>query len=85
MNIEIIPDTWSRTLYGLSGKIVNQNYGQIGKQLMDEMWYEIGSKGLKHQGINHWVYEDLGSLFVGVELDNPSHVNTSLIRKGVAV
>lgn len=69
MALEIINEPFEVTLHGFSGKVLNKNYGGTGKPLMDAMWKEIKSGGIKNKGINHWVYDRGDMLFTGVELE----------------
>jgi effector-binding domain-containing protein len=68
MALEIINTPLSVNLYGFSGKILNKDYAGTGRPLMDAMWKEIKSKGIKNKGINYWVYDKNDMLFCGVEL-----------------
>jgi hypothetical protein len=68
MNIQIIEKSLSLALYGVSGTAVNQNWGQTGFALMNEMWKQIKAADLKHKGLNVWVYEAGNKMFTGVEL-----------------
>jgi predicted transcriptional regulator YdeE len=47
------------------------------------MWLVVKSKGLKHKGLNIWVYELNESVFAGVELDDPSITDTGLEQKAI--
>ena len=69
MALEIIDQPFIVNLYGFSGKVLNKNYAGTGSPLMDSMWKEVKSNGLKNKGINHWVYEKGEMLFTGVELE----------------
>ena len=69
MSIEIVVEPLTLVLYGVSGHVEGKHYGVTGQRLMDVLWKEIGAKGLKHKGINHWVYEDGEMLFTGVKLE----------------
>ncbi len=85
MNIEIISEPLTLTLYGVSGKVENQNYGGTGQQLMDIFGKEIGVKKLKHKGKNHWVYEEGDMLFTGVELEETSDSDSGLTLKKICL
>jgi len=85
MNIEIVVEPLTLVLYGVSGQVEGKNYGVTGQRLMDVLWKEIRAKGLKHKGINHWVYEDGEMLFTGVELEGPVGSECELVRKKVTV
>ena len=85
MNIEIVNNNLEITLYGFSGKAINRNYAETSFKLMDKMWQIVKSGGLKHKGINVWVYEPGDTMFAGVELENaPSH-DTGLELKEVSL
>ena len=85
MQVEIISHPYSRSLYGLSGKVENQQYGVLGKLLMDALWREIGQKGFKHKGVNYWVYGAQNSLFVGLELESAPNSETLLVQKDIVL
>jgi hypothetical protein len=85
MNIEIVVEPLTLVLYGVSGHVEGKNYGLTGQRLMDVLWKEIVAKGLKHKGINHWVYENKEMLFTGVELEGPVGSECELARKKVVV
>ncbi|MEP6613502.1 MAG: hypothetical protein ABJA76_16490, partial [Mucilaginibacter sp.] len=51
--------------------------------LMDKMWPVIKSKGLKHKGLNIWVYEPGEKIFAGVELEDNAITDTGLEQKTV--
>ncbi|MEP6611746.1 MAG: hypothetical protein ABJA76_07670, partial [Mucilaginibacter sp.] len=57
MKIEIIDKELKFTISGFSGVAANKNYAGTAFALMDKMWPLIKSKGLKHKGLNIWVYE----------------------------
>jgi effector-binding domain-containing protein len=80
MALEIINKPFRVTLHGYSGKVMNKNYAGTGGPLMDAMWKEVKSKGIKNKGINYWVYEKNDMLFTGVELeqDIPRHSEMEL-------
>ncbi|MES2108023.1 MAG: hypothetical protein V4577_04715 [Bacteroidota bacterium] len=69
MDIQIIEKKLSLALYGVSGAATNQNWGQTGFVLMNEMWKQIKAGNLKHKGLNVWVYEAGNKMFTGVELN----------------
>lgn len=69
MKIEIIERPLSLNLYGFSGTIINQNYGETGVKLMNRMWGVVKGMKLKNKGINVWIYEPQMKMFAGVELD----------------
>ena len=83
MGLEIIDKPFHVTLYGFSGKVMNKNYGAVGKPLMDAMWKEIRSSGIKNKGINYWVYDKNNLLFTGVELDQDLPADSKMGSKKI--
>jgi hypothetical protein len=81
MNIDIVTIAFSRKLYGISGTIKDRQAWESGRILMDRMWAEIRANKFANQGMNHWVYEALNKIFVGVELDQDPPSATILERK----
>ena len=82
MPLEIINKPFAVTLYGFSEKVLNKDYAATGSPLMDAMWKEIKSKGIKNKGINYWVYDKGDILFTGVELEQDiSEVSTLELKK----
>ena len=80
MNVDIIEKNFSLNVYGFSGIAINNNWGQTGSRLMDEMWKQVRANNLKHKGLNIWVYEEHSKMFAGVELEEPS-ANTSILEQ----
>jgi effector-binding domain-containing protein len=79
MQVEIIEKDFNLILYGVSGISVNNNFGETGFKLMNDMWEKVKSHSLRHKGVNTWVYETEGKMFTGVELENnPSNVDLEL-------
>jgi GyrI-like small molecule binding domain len=72
MNIEIIEAPIRFHLYGISGVVENERYGEVGFRLMNEMWRAVKGAEVPTTGINHWVYLPDHRMFVGVELRSPS-------------
>ena len=70
MDVEISSNNFKLALYGISGTVVNNNWGDTGFRLMNKMWEKVRENNLKNKGINVWVYEASGRMFTGVELDN---------------
>lgn len=70
MKLEIFNQDFSLVLHGLSGEAAHNNYSETGFGLMNAMWEKVKSKGLKHKGINTWVYEPGHKMFTGVELED---------------
>jgi hypothetical protein len=68
MDLEIIDRPIRFRLHGLSSSVENHRYGEVGCQLMDQMWALVKQAGLKNTGINHWVYFCDDRMFVGVEV-----------------
>ena len=83
MEIKIIEQELEITLYGISGHVVNQNYGETGMKLMDTMWNIVKSNHLKHKGINHWVYNEDMTMMAGVELEEIPDEALGLERKQI--
>lgn len=74
MNFEIIERPIRFQLHGLGGAVENENYGETGMRLMNELWPVVKRGGISTSGINHWVYLPGGRMFVGVELRNEQRV-----------
>lgn len=68
MQIEIVESPIHFHLYGLASPVENNQYGPVGLRLMDQMWHVVKQARTPNTGINHWVYLQDGSMFVGVEL-----------------
>ena len=68
MKLEIIETPIRFCLYGISGVVENERYGEVGFRLMNEMWRVVKSTSTPTTGINHWVYLPDRRMFVGVEL-----------------
>src|SRR5471030_119386 len=83
MNIELINHELKLDVSGFSGVAANKNYAGAAFALMDKMWPVVKSKGLKHKGLNIWVYEPDEKVFAGVELEGPSIKYTGLERKEI--
>src|SRR5882724_4477063 len=83
MNIEIINKNFRLDIYGFSGVAINKDYTGTAFRLMDKMWRIVKTNGLKHKGINIWVYEPNEKVFAGVELNvTPIH-DTELEQKNI--
>jgi len=78
MDIEIITKELKLLVSGFSGIAQNKNYVRTAFALMDKTWPVIKSKGLKHKGLNIWVYEQQEKVFAAVELADPSITDTGL-------
>ena len=72
-------------LYGFSGIAINKDYTGTAFKLMDKMWQTVKSTGLKHKGINIWIYEPNEKMFAGVELDNVPEYDTGLEQKSITL
>jgi hypothetical protein len=76
MMIEIVENPVRFHLHGIGGVVENERYGEVGLQLMNEMWQAVKGAKIPTTGINHWVYLPDGRMFVGVELRNPQPLPT---------
>lgn len=85
MNIQIIHSSLKVSIWGFSGTVVNENYGQTGVGLMDKMWAVVNSKNLKSKGINIWVYEPGMKMMAGVELESVPPPELGLESKTLAL
>lgn len=85
MNLSIITQPLNLTLHGLSGTALNKDYSGTAFKLMDKMWQEVKSKGLKHKGLNIWVYEPNEKVFAGVELEEDNSIETELELKNICL
>jgi effector-binding domain-containing protein len=85
MNVEIINKNLRLVIYGFSGIALNKDYTGTAFKLMDKMWKTVKSIGLKHKGLNIWVYEPNEKVFAGVELDDIHNDDTGLERKSIAL
>ena len=68
MEFEIIEQPRRFHLYGVRGDVPNEQYGQTGLRLMNQMWPIVKSSHTLTTGINHWAYLPRNQMFVGVEL-----------------
>jgi hypothetical protein len=85
MALEIIEQPFVVNLHGFSGKVVNKDYAGTGSPLMDAMWKEVKSKGIKNKGINYWVYEKGDMLFTGVELEHEPTTDSKMELKKINI
>jgi effector-binding domain-containing protein len=85
MNVEIIIKPLRLDIYGFSGVAINKDYAGTAFRLMDKMWQTVKTNGLKHKGINIWVYELNEKVFAGVELDGSPNHNTGLEQKNITL
>ena len=68
MKSEIIETPIRFQLYGLTSKVQNNSFGEVGMTLMNEMWKIVKESQTATTGINHWVYLPANQMFVGVVL-----------------
>lgn len=85
MKIEIINKELKLDISGFSGVAANRNYAGTAFALMDRVWPIIKSKGVKHKGLNIWVYEAGEKVFAGVEAEEPAVTDTGLEHKVVVL
>lgn len=85
MNLEILTKELHLPIHGFSGTVINNDSAGTAFQLMGRMWPIIKSQGLKHKGLNIWVYEGNEKVFAGVELDDPSERHTGLEQKNITL
>jgi hypothetical protein len=85
MNVEIINKSLKLDIFGFSGVAVNKDYTGTAFKLMDKMWKVVKSDGLKHKGLNIWVYEPNDKVFAGVELDETHNIDSMLEEKSITL
>ncbi len=85
MNVEIINKIFRVDIYGCFGTAMNKNYAGTAFKLMDKMWQTVKSNGLKHKGLNIWVYEHNEKVFAGVELNHTPKYDTGLEQKSITL
>jgi len=78
-----INENFSIAIYGFSGTAINKNWAATGMNLMNKMWQQVKAHGMKHKGINVWVYEANDTMFAGVELEAPPKSETGLEYKKI--
>ena len=83
MNLEIINKSLSLDIYGCSGAAMNKDYAGTAFALSAQMWQTVRSNGLKHKGLNIWVYEQNERVFAGVELDDDPKQDIGLEQKSI--
>lgn len=76
MNIEIVETAIRLHLHGIGGEVENEQYGETGFRLMNQMWQVVKGAKVATTGINHWVYLPDNRMFVGVELRTPEPAPT---------
>lgn len=67
MDIEIRENLTLR-LYGLSGIVHDNKFGETGVGLMNKMGDIVEENKLPSKGINIWIYDSRGKMFAGVEM-----------------
>ncbi len=72
-------------IFGFSGTAFNKEYAGTAFRLMDKMWPIVKANGLKHKGMNIWVYEPNDKVFAGIELDSIPQNNTGLEQKSISL
>jgi hypothetical protein len=78
MEFEILETPLHFRLSGKSGPVPKRNYGEVGMQLMNEMWAIVKGEKIATTGINHWVYLGDDNMFTGVELKGDAPPPVSL-------
>src|SRR5476651_2264807 len=85
MKVEIIDKELILNVSGFSGTAFDKDYAGTAFKLMDKMWPVIKANGLKHKGLNIWVYEPNDKVFAGVELEDSSNPDTGLEIKYISM
>ncbi len=85
MKVEIIDKELILNVSGFSGTALDKNYAGTAFKLMDKMWPIIKANGLKHKGLNIWVYEPNDKVFAGVELLDAPQNETGLELKIISI
>ena len=82
MEIEIHQQPITFQLQGLTSTVNDNCYGKVGFELMNTLWKIVKEEKLATTGINHWVYPQTASMFVGVELlaSSPSSDKLTLLQ-----
>ena len=78
MDLEIIETPVRFKLHGKASTIQGKPIGDVGMNLMNEMWRIVKQSNTETTGINHWVYLPDDRMFVGVELSQDSSVPEEL-------
>jgi len=68
MDIQLCDQPFRVSLVGTRRPVDGKCYGEVGQALMKSMWDKVKQLGLKHHGINHWVYLPGDEMFTGLEL-----------------
>ncbi len=85
MDLKIINEPLTLTLYGFAGIATNKDYAGTAFKLMDRMWQIVKSNHIKNKGRNIWVYGQGESVFAGVELDESPNDNVGLEQKNITL
>jgi len=85
MKVEVINKEFKVAVSGFSGTALNKDYAGTAFRLMDKMWPIVKANGLKHKGLNIWVYEPNDKVFAGVELEDSSNPDTGLEIKYISM
>ncbi|MCW3119104.1 MAG: Bacterial transcription activator, effector binding domain [Chitinophagaceae bacterium] len=85
MKTEIIHKELTLDLSGFSGIAANKDYAGTAFRLMDKIWPIIRSNGLKHKGLNIWVYEPGDKVFAGVEFESIPNPHLGLEQKKITL
>jgi len=85
MKVEVINQPFNINIHGFSGIAINKDYAGTAFKLMDKMWQAVKSNGLKHKGLNIWVYETGEKVFAGVELYDTPIQDTGLEQKSISL
>ncbi|HVJ85252.1 MAG TPA: GyrI-like domain-containing protein [Caulifigura sp.] len=80
MQFEILQTPRKFALCGLSAPVPDNRWGEVGLQLMGEMWRLIKESGTPTTGVNHWVYPAEARMFTGVELTGEASAPVGLER-----
>lgn len=80
LKFEIVQQQRCFTLHGLTSPVADNCYGKVGFQLMRELWCTVKQDEIQTTGINHWVYLNDSSMFVGVERLSDCASNSRLMK-----
>ncbi|MBN9120772.1 MAG: GyrI-like domain-containing protein [Planctomycetes bacterium] len=76
MIVEIVEEPIRFHLHGIRGVVENEQCGEVGFRLMNQMWQVVKGARIPTTGINHWVYLPDNKMFVGVEFRSPERSPT---------
>jgi len=85
MQTEIIDTELKLNIIGFQGIAQNKDYAGMAFKLMDKMWKIVKGDGIKHKGMNIWVYEDSHAVFAGVEPEDPALPHNGLEKKTITL